>query len=68
MKLKQFFEFVETYNQNVLSASSTRSLSLLPTIERNVSIYDGLKLYFLSCDKYRKLLFGFYENLQSELF
>jgi hypothetical protein len=37
-------------------------------IERILSIFDGLKSYFLSCDKCPKLLFDFFENFESELF
>jgi hypothetical protein len=38
---------------------------LLPAIERILAIFDGLKSYFLFCDKCPKLLF---ENLESELY
>jgi hypothetical protein len=59
-KLKQFCEFVETDYKKILSHSSTRFLSLLPAIERILAIFDGLKSFFLFCDKWPKLLFDFF--------
>jgi hypothetical protein len=59
-KFKQFCEFVETEHKKVLPHSSTRFLSLLLEIERILAIFDGLKSYFLSCDKCPKLLFDFF--------
>jgi hypothetical protein len=54
-KHKQFLEFVETDYKKVLSHSSTRFLSLFPAIDRILAIFDGLKSYFLTCDKCPKL-------------
>jgi hypothetical protein len=59
---------VETDYKKVLSHSSTRSLSLLPAIERILAIFDGLKSYFLSFDKCPNLSFDFFKNLESELY
>jgi hypothetical protein len=67
-KLQQFCESVETDYKKVLSHSSTRFFSLLPAIERILAIFDGLKSYFLSCDKCPKLLFDFFGNLEGELY
>lgn len=49
-ELEQFCEFAEVEFKKLLMYSRTRWLSLYPAVERILSIYDGLKSYFLSQD------------------
>lgn len=50
--LKEFCETVEVEYQKILGYSKTRWLALLPAVERILKIYDPLKSYFLSQDKF----------------
>ena len=56
--------------KQMLSYSRTRWLSLLPVIQRNIDMFDALKIYFLSNDATRKvkLLKMYFENPLSKAY
>lgn len=55
--LMEFCEFVNIEFKRLVSHSTTRFLSLVPAIERILTLFSGLKLYFLSSECCPKLLF-----------
>lgn len=65
-KLKEFCEFVNIEYKNVLGYSNTRWLALLPSLERILQIYKGLKSYFLSIDKCPTLIKQYFNNPVTE--
>lgn len=60
--LKEFCDFADVQFKDLLSHSKTRWLSLFPAIERIISIFDGLKSYFLSQNNCPNALKIFFEN------
>ncbi|KAL4100734.1 hypothetical protein QTP88_020768 [Uroleucon formosanum] len=65
--LKEFCDFADVQYKDLLSHSKTRWLSLFPAIERIISIYNGLKSYFLSQNTCPNALKIFFENESSLL-
>ncbi|KAL4100954.1 hypothetical protein QTP88_020978 [Uroleucon formosanum] len=65
--LKEFCDFADIQYKDLLSHSKTRWLSLFPAIERIISIYNGLKSYFLSQNTCPNALKIFFENESSLL-
>ena len=66
--LKEFCDFAETGFQELLNHSKTRWLSLLPAVERILSIFEGLKSYFLSVKQPPKMILNFFEHDIGECF
>jgi len=65
--LKEFCDFADVQYNDLLSHSKTRWLSLYPAIDRIISIYSGLKSYFLSQNTCPTVLKCFFENETSFL-
>ncbi|KAL4126793.1 hypothetical protein QTP88_011002 [Uroleucon formosanum] len=65
--LKEFCDFADVQYKGLLSHSKTRWLSLFLAIERIISIYNGLKSYFLSQNTCPNALKIFFENESSLL-
>lgn len=61
-ELMSFCEFVNVTFQDLLNHSKTRWLSLLPAVERLISLFDALKSYFLSQDKCPKAIKSFFDH------
>jgi hypothetical protein len=49
--LKDFCDFVDVENKNILGHTKTRWLSLMPAVKRIVVVYQALASYFLSIEK-----------------
>lgn len=64
---KEFCDFADVQYNELLSHSKTRWLSLYPAIDRIISIYNGLKSYFLSQNICPNVLKCFFENETSLL-
>ena len=60
--LKEFCDDVDVQYKDLLSHSKTRWLSLFPAIERIISMFDGLKSYFLSQSNCPCILKNFFED------
>jgi len=60
--LKDFCNFAGVQYRDLLSHSKTRWLSLFPAIERIISIFNGLKSYFLSQNTCPNALETFFKN------
>jgi len=56
-KLKDFYEFVDINYRTILNHSDTRWISLLPAVERTLSMWPALKSFFQSEEKPPKILF-----------
>ena len=61
-ELKSFCEFAENNYNKVLQHGNTRFLSLGPSIERILSMFDGLRAYFLSQEKCPVMLRNIFQN------
>jgi hypothetical protein len=60
--LKQFCDFVNVEYETLLSHSRTRWLSLLPAVNKIITLYDGLKSFFLSEKKPPFVIKRFFES------
>jgi hypothetical protein len=65
--LKEFCSFAEVEYKNLPCHAKTRWMTLLQAIKRIVDIYDGLKAYFLSTDRWPHMLKIFFEDPTSLL-
>lgn len=61
-ELKEFCDFVQLDYQKLLQHGSTRFLSLGPSLERILHLFDGLRAYFLSQEKCPKFLKDTFSN------
>jgi hypothetical protein len=61
-KLKEFCDDVDVKYKDLLSHSKTRWLSLFAAIERIITMFDGLKSYFLSPTNCPHILKTFFED------
>ena len=61
-ELKSFCEFAGNNYNKVLEHGNTRFLSLGPSIERILSMFDGLRAYFLSQEKCPVMLRNIFQN------
>lgn len=66
--LKEFCDFVETQYKKLLSHCGTRFLSLLPAVERILSMFSALKSLFLSSENGPKFLIDFFEKEENEIY
>ena len=62
-ELKSFCEFAGNNYNKVSQYGNTRFLSLGPSIERIISMFDGLRAYFLSQEKCPVMLRNIFQNL-----
>lgn len=60
--LKEFCDDVDVQYKGLLSHSKTKWLSPFPAIERIISMFDGLKSYFLSQSNFPCILNNFFED------
>lgn len=67
-RLKDFCEFVNIHYEKLLSHSKARWLSLLPSIERILKMFEGLKSFFMFEDKPPKTFVNFFNNPLSEAY
>ena len=65
--LKEFCDFVDIEYKQLLGYSKTRWLALMPSVERVLKLFPGLKSYFLSQKKCPVILRNFFENPQAEV-
>ena len=61
-ELKSFCEFAGNHYNKLLQRRNTRFLSLFPSIERILSMFDGLRAYFLSQEKCPVMLRNIFQN------
>ncbi len=66
-KLKDFCEFAEVEYKAVLGSGATRWLSLLPAVERTLSLFEALKLFFREEPRCPIFLKNFFDDPCSEL-
>ena len=62
VELKRFREFAGSNYNKLLQHGNTRFLSLDPSIERMLSMFDGLCAYFLSQEKCPAMLRNIFQN------
>ena len=62
IELKSFCEFAGNNYNKLLQDKNTRFLSLGPSIERILSMFDGLRAYFLSQEKCPVMLRNIFQN------
>lgn len=67
-QLKEFCEFADVEFKRLLSHGSTRFLSLMPALERILTQFLPLKLYFTSNENCPKLLADFFNDPVNELY
>lgn len=67
-ELKEFCQFAEIEYQKVLKHSNTRFLSLLPAVQRIITIFKGLKSYFESQEHCPLLISNFFSDPSGELY
>lgn len=65
--LKQFCEDANVEYKKLLGYSKVRWLALTPAIERVLQLFEPLRSYFLSLEKYPKILESFFNNELSEI-
>jgi hypothetical protein len=64
--LKNFCGFLDVEYHKLLSHSKTRWLSLFPSVERILKLFEPLKSFFLSTEKAPKTILDFFNNPLSE--
>jgi len=67
-KLKDFCEFVDINYRTILNHSKTRWVSLLPAVERTLSMWPALKSFFQSEEKPPKILLDTFNSPMSETY
>lgn len=66
--MKEFCAFADVEYKRVLKHGNTRFLSLLPAIERFLTIFEGLKSYFNSQEKCPLTIDTFFKDPEGELY
>lgn len=66
--LKELCESEEVEYKRILSHGNTRFLSLMPAIERLLSLYEPLKSYFTTIENCPTSLLAFFEDPVNELY